>query len=173
MAATSTERSKYWQFWIQYCGVDSTSPIFTGLSQPILRRLKGFAARVRTGYYGKGRQIKVATVQVALSAIGTSLVVAGHSIHNPLHDASGKLVLPLRYLLDAYGKRDPPVLPQLAVPLEVIINAQKILPQRGKQYQRAALLIGVAYLYLLRVGECTKPRRQTRTVQFRLKDVLF
>ena len=94
-------------------------------------------------------------------------------MHNPLHDARGKLVLPLRYLLDAYRKKDPPVRPQLAVPLEVIIQAQKILPQRGKQYQRAALLIGVAYLYLLRVGEYTKPRRQTRTVQFRLKDVLF
>ena len=82
-------------------------------------------------------------------------------------------MLPLRYLLDAYGKRDPPVLPQLAVPLEIITQAQKILPTRGKQYQRAALLIGVAYLYLLRVGEYTKPRKQTRTVQFRLKDVLF
>ena len=64
-------------------------------------------------------------------------------------------------------------MPQLAVPLEFIINAQKLLPPRGKQYQYTALLIGVAYLYLLRVGEYTKPRRQTRTVQFRLKDVLF
>ena len=29
------------------------------------------------------------------------------------------------------------------------------------------------YFYVLRVGEHTKPRKQTRTVQFRFKDVLF
>ena len=100
-------------------------------------------------------------------------MVEGHAFCNPLHDANGKLILPLRYLLDAYKQKDPPVLPQLAVPLELIIKSQQMLPPRGKQYERAALLIGIAYFYLLRVGEYTKPRKQTRTVQFRLKDIMF
>ena len=75
--------------------------------------------------------------------------------------------------MHAYKQKDPPVLPQLAVPLELIIAARDLLPKRGQQYKRAAQLIIIAYFYLLRVGEYTKPRKQTRTVQFRFKDVLF
>ena len=102
-----------------------------------------------------------------------TLVIEGYTIRNPLYGGDGKLVLPLKYLLDAYKQQDPLVLSQLAVPLELILSAQDLLPSRGIQYKRAAQLITIAYFYLLRVGEYTKPRKKTRTVQFRIKDVLF
>ena len=85
-----------------------------------------------TGYYSKGRQIKVAIVQVTLSAIVISLMVEGYSFHNLLHNNSRKLILLLQYLIDAYRKEDPLVLPQLAVLLEVIKNMQKLLLPKGK-----------------------------------------
>ena len=129
MASTSAERFK----WVQYCQVDGTFSYFSWLTRPILQRVKGFAARVRSGFYGHSRQIKTASVQVALSAIGTTLVVEGYTFRNPLHGGDGKLVLPLKYLLDAYKQQDPPVLPQLVVPLELILAARDLLPAKGLQ----------------------------------------
>ena len=149
------------------------NPHFKKLTRPILQRVKGFAARVRSGFYGRGRQIKTASVQVAISSIGTTLVVEGYTFRNLLHGGDGKLVLPLRYLLEAYRQQDPPVLPQLAVSIELIVAVKYILPPRDPQHKRAAQLIIIAFFYLLRVGEYTKPRKQTRTVQFRFNDVLF
>ena len=131
MAATSSERFKYWQHWIQYCQVDGSNPYFKTLNKPILQKLKGFAARVRSGFYGQGRQIKTASVQVALSAIGVTLVVECYTFRNPLHGVDGKIFLPLKYLLDAYKQQDPPVLPQLAVPLELVVAAKNLLMEKG------------------------------------------
>ena len=42
---------------------------------------------------------------------------------------------------------------------------------RGKKC--AATLVCIAFYFLLRVGEYTKPRHKTKTVQFRLRDVAF
>ena len=140
----------------------------------IISTVKGFAHRVRIGYYGQGRRVKAGTVQLAISAIGATLVLEEHAIRNPLKELDGKnLILPLRYLLQAYRNTDPAVKKELAVPVELVIEAQQLLKPKSVKFRRVAQLMMIAFFYLLRVGEYTKPRKRTRTVQFRVKDVLF
>ena len=44
-----------------------------------IRSLTGFAQRVRTGYYGRGRQVQAATVTGAITAVGqTTDDILGH-----------------------------------------------------------------------------------------------
>jgi hypothetical protein len=41
-----------------------------------MRILSGFLARVRTGYYGQGKQVKNCTVSSALTAVGQTIAMA-------------------------------------------------------------------------------------------------
>ena len=80
-------------------------------------------------------------------------------------------------------RSDPLPVPQLAIPVGVIEMAYKLgYATRVEKMKAVADLSIVAFYYLLRVGEYTKPRqatingqqiRATRTVQFRLKDIGF
>jgi hypothetical protein len=97
----------------------------------------------------------------------------GQALSNPLHNHEGKLLLPLNYLIQAYTNQDPPSLPSLAVPVELVEAALNIHNKGTKHQQRTAQLMVIAYYFLLRVGEYTKPSKQTRTVQFRIIDVIF
>lgn len=101
-------------------------------------------------------------------------MLEGHSLRNPLKDLDGKnFILPSRYLLQSYRNTDPAAKKELAIPVELITAAQDILKPKSGKFRRIAQLIIIAFFYLLRVGEYTKPRHQTRTVQFRFKDVMF
>ena len=91
---------------------------------------------------------------------------------NPILANEDKLILPLRYLVQSYAKHDGPTLPSLAVPIELINYIVRTFNANIAQI-RTAQLVAVAFYFLLRVGEYTKPKRKTRTVQFRLKDVVF
>ena len=80
-------------------------------------------------------------------------------------------------------RHDAPSVPQLAVPVTVIQHCQKIRTStKSKADRHACDLITVAFYYLLRVGEYTKPRKvkqqgqwvpATRTRQFAVGDVGF
>ncbi len=80
-------------------------------------------------------------------------------------------------------RQDPLPRPQLAVPVAVVKEAYKVAKDSNCPKKKAiADLLIIAFYYLLRVGEYTKPRfvtrngkkvKATRTVQFRVQDVGF
>jgi hypothetical protein len=91
-----------------------------------MRTLSGCAARVRTGYFGKGKQVKNCTVSSALTAVGQTIALACND--NPTKiPGSDKLLPRLQIMLDGYGKQDPATIKKLPVqsdaPARLLITA--------------------------------------------------
>ena len=62
-------------------------------------------ARVRTGYYGNGKQVKNCTVSSAITAVGQTIALACDS--NPTKVVGSECLLPrLQIMLDRYRKVD-------------------------------------------------------------------
>ena len=120
MAASTKLRFKLWSHWVIYSRTYGIEPYFDKPSKQVISVLKGFAARVRRGAYGNGKRVRALSVRLALSAIGQTIVLDGQALSNPLHNHEGKLLLPLNYLIQAYTNQDPPSLPSLAVPVELV-----------------------------------------------------
>jgi hypothetical protein len=145
--------------------------------QERIRLLSGFAARVRTGFYGKGNQVKNRTVSSVLTAVGQTIALACDA--NPIKAVGSKRLPPrLQVMLDRYRKVDPPTrkkLPVQADVLELLVDAA--YHQGSKPGQQAtADLSMIAFYYLLRIGEYTikeKRNNTKQTVQFKLEDVSF
>jgi hypothetical protein len=86
-------------------------------------------------------------------------------------------------MVEGFRREDPPSIPQLAVPISVPNACYKAGIQSANQKVRTSgCLVLVAFYYLLRVGEYTKPRyvtrngrreRATRTKQFSVQNVGF
>ena len=182
VAANTKARTKYWSHWSRYAAAVHVNPLLQD-TDPLIRDtvLTAFAARVRTGYYGKGRQVKVQTVTEALSAISKTLELAG--LQSPVYRAHGVYTLAIQRCIEGMRRQDPPSVPQLAVPIDVPNYMAK---EAEATQDPRALAVGylslIAFFYLLRVGEYTKPRyavvngqrvRATRTVQFVVKNVGF
>ena len=143
--------------------------------------ITAFAARVRTGFYGHGRQVTVQTVKLALSSISKTIELAGQ--RSPIYKADETYKVPVARLVEGMRRDDPPPVPQIAVPISV---PEKVLKTGQDSKHPIIKAIGdltlIAFYYLLRVGEYTKPKfttvngqqvRATRTVQFALKNVGF
>ncbi len=85
--------------------------------------------------------------------------------------------------MEGYRREDPPAVPQLAVPITVANKAYTMGQQQSNPMKQAAgELALIAFYFLLRVGEYTKPKyvlqhgtrkRTTRTVQFSVGNVGF
>jgi hypothetical protein len=86
-------------------------------------------------------------------------------------------------MIEGFRREDPPSTPQLAVPITVA-NAcfEAALRSTDPRVQATGQLVIIAFYYLLRVGEYTKPRTitrntvrvsATRTKQFRYNNVGF
>ena len=85
--------------------------------------------------------------------------------------------------MEGYRREDPPAVPQLAVPITVANKAYTMGQQQTNPMTKAAgELALIAFYFLLRVGEYTKPKyvlqhgikkRATRTVQFSVGNVGF
>jgi len=171
-------RASSWRIWSQYahdvCNID---PFFRSVPPLIQQQsLLAFAARVRTGCFGHGRQVGHQTVEKALRHVGQTQVLAGFS--DPRRRLGTKeLDLPFQHLLKSMKDVDPAPKPQLALPVDTIMNAASpgILPHTSQVAQATGDLIAIAFYFLLRVGEYTMPgaNRRTRTVQFRCQDVHF
>jgi hypothetical protein len=175
-------REKYWSYWTEYCAAFNQEPYLSGcscLKQNII--ITAFAARVRTGHYGRGHRVKVQTVANALSAISKTLELAGQS--SPVYETPGTYRVPVARLMEGYRRVDPPAVPQIAVPSIVPRTCQQAAYQTTNNKRKAVGDLSViAFYYLLRVGEYTKPRfvtragktkRATRTIQFTIGDVGF
>jgi hypothetical protein len=180
---TTSDRKKYWKHWCQYASLFGLDPFLT--HTPALERdsiVCAYGARVRTGVYGRGAQVKVQTVTDALSAISQTIQLAGH--RSPLYRTDQKQYnLTIERMVEGFRRSDPPSIPQLAIPVTVP-NAcfEASQAQSHPRIQTAGQLTLIAFYFLLRVGEYTKPRmvtrggiriRATRTKQFTYSNVGF
>ena len=143
--------------------------------------ITAFAARVRTGHYGQKKRVTVQTVTNALSAISKTIELAGEQ--SPIYETQGAYKLPVARLVEGFRRQDPPPIAQLAVPVAVPQACHTIGYAKGSDREKAkGDLSLIAFFYLLRVGEYTRPRtvlrngkriRATRTIQFHIKDIGF
>ena len=136
----------------------------------------GFAARVRTGFFGTGRPVGSQTVEKAIRHVAQARVLAG--LTDPRRTTGrNDLDLPFAHLLKSYKQVDPAPRPQVALPVIAIeaATAAGLLPSADAKSQATADLIILAFFFLLRVGEYTMPAAhvRTRTTQFRACDVKF
>jgi hypothetical protein len=100
--ATSRGRQKYWDNWQRYAAPLGVDPYLQDTSfSTQIRLLSRFAARVRTGYYGKGNQVKICTVSSALTAVGQTIALACDA--NPTKVRGSECLLPrLQVMMDGY-----------------------------------------------------------------------
>lgn len=142
-----------------------------------VRMLTGFAAFVRTGGAGRGRQVTTATVSTALTAIGQTVALATGT--NPIKLAGSEKLIPrLAQMLDGWRKYDPPTSKKLPVEADVPEYLCKLgtAPHASALESAVGDLIVIAFYYLLRVGEytCKGTRNSAKqTVQFKIEDVTF
>ena len=179
---TSKTRQKYWSHWVAYTHKCKSNPYLTGespINQAVI--ITGYASRVRSGAFGLGDEVKVQTVANALASISKTIELAGE--HSPVYTSPDTYILPVQRCLEGFRQEDPLAIPQLAVPVAVPNEAFKIAYQTPNPYSQATGdLILIAFYYLLRSGEYTKPRKVkvngqwkhvTRTRQFRVQDIGF
>ena len=80
-------------------------------------------------------------------------------------------------MLRGYRRTDPKSSPQLAVPVTItehLLNQAWQQPTHCPRQLAEADLINIAFYYLLRVGEYTKPRStKTNTIPIRVSDITF
>jgi hypothetical protein len=125
-----------------------------------LQLLSGFAARTRTGYFGKGRQVTSQTVEKAMHHMARAFMLEGYPDPRCSSGSSGSnLALPVTHLLKSYKDRDPVPRPQVALPVGAIrMAAAARLDAAATPWEQAtAHLIVMAFYFLLRVGEYTLP----------------
>jgi len=136
-----------------------------------------FAERVRTGWFGRGKQVQANTVASTLTAIGQK--IAQDTNVNPTKlTGSDKFLPALQEMLDSYRNADPPAEKKLPIEADV----PELLFEIG--YGPNGTVLGktvgdltlIAFYYLLRVGEYTvkgSRNESKRTVQFKLEDITF
>ena len=181
-AQTAQTRQKYWKHWTEYCQLFQQGPhldTITACEKSVI--ITGFAARVRTGAYGLGDQVSVQTVTNALAAVSKTCQLVGQQ--SPIFETEGEYILPVKRLVEGFKRVDPPAIPQMAVPVSVPEKALELAyATSSPRKQAAGDLVTIAFYFLLRSGEYTKPRkvkrngkmvRATRTIQFRVCDVGF
>ncbi len=142
-----------------------------------VRVLTGFAARVRHGFYGRGKRVATGTVLGALTAIRQEVALACGD--NPTKVTESKKLLPrLSQIHDGWQKEDPPTTKQLPVEADV----PELLAEKGRDGNTTELeravgdLAIIAFYYLLCIGEYTIKGKQNeikQTVQFKYEDVTF
>ena len=93
------EREKYWSHWEQYCQAWNKHPHLLDCSPlETIIILTAFAARVRTGHYGRGKRVTVQTVKVALSAISKTIELGGQP--SPIYKAEDTYKVPVVRLIE-------------------------------------------------------------------------
>ena len=178
VAATNNNWEVYWRHWSTYSRAVGVDPYLSTASfRTNIRLLTGFAARVRSGYYGRKKQVAAGTVSKALTANGQRIAMERGI--NPTKLAQSKDLLPqLAQTLKGWRKLDPPTTKQLPVESDV----PELLAATGARQGASELVKAVrdwtliAFYYLLQVGEYTikGSRNETKqTTQYRMRDVMF
>jgi hypothetical protein len=89
--------------------------------------LLAFAARVRTGIFGRAVQVGHQSVEKALRHVAQTLVMAGFDDPRRSHGAND-LDLPFRHLLASYKTQNPAPKPQVALPVSVVVEYARLNP---------------------------------------------
>lgn len=169
-------RAASWRQWNQYTAEARVEPYMRTSDRHGKQQLfLAFAARVRTGFFGKKRQVGYQSVEKALRHVAQTFVLAGYADPRRSH-GSHELDLAFRHLLKKMKDEDPAPRPQVALPVPTIMAAAILArPEYDPRTRAIADLVAIAFFFLLRVGEYTMPaaHRRTRTVQFRVQDVRF
>ena len=178
VATTAQTRTVHWRNWISYVRPLGVDPFLQGTPHSTqVRCLSGFAARIRSGAFGRGRTVKSETVSTALSAVGKEIALACN--RNPIKlNGSEKLLPRLGQMLDGWRKTDGPVLKKLPVEADIPEYLVKLGLQLGASAKDKAIgdLTLVAFYYLLRIGEYTVKgarNESKQTQQFKIRDVTF
>jgi hypothetical protein len=142
-----------------------------------VRLLTDFAGRVRTGYYGQGKQIQAGSVSSTIMAIGQATTLATNTNSTKVV-GSNKLLPRLQQMLDGFQKADPPTIKQPPVKADVL----EFLVQLGLSPEARELdcaignLTMIAFYYLLRIGEHTTKgtwNNSKQTEEFKMGDITF
>ena len=176
VAATHTERLRYWHHWERFVApFRGVGPMLTNTTtNERIELLTSFAEHVRSGACGQGNQVRTGTVQVAICAIGKTFELDG--LQNPVYRTEGRYWLPLERQLEGFRRHDPPAQHKLAVPISLVEHIVNLGTSSPSNKVRAICdMCTIAFYYLLRVGEYTSHRRQDRrrTQQFRVCDITF
>ena len=152
------KRNKYWQHWTKYVRLFKKDPFLTQCSnaeQIIL--ITAFATSVRKGDYGRKHQVKVQSVKDTLAAISKTIELAGE--RSPVYKTDKNYKTPVARLIEGFKREDPPAVPQIAIPVAVVEQCLKRAYKSTTPFQQAqGDLSVIAFFFLLRVGEYTKPK---------------
>ncbi len=179
VASTTKKRKLWWTYWTAYVRPLGLDPYLQGVTYHLqVRSLSGFVGRVRTGYYGRNRQITASSVTSTLTAIGMTIALAYGNNPTKMAGAQHKMIPRLAQMLSGFCNNDPPTIKKLPVEIDIpeCIALCSLRPTATVRDQVTTDLILVAFYYLLRVGEYMMKSTQNnakRTVQFRLQDVTF
>ena len=131
-----------------------------------VRVLTGFAARIRQGFYGRGKRVAAGTVVGAITAVGQEIALACGT--NPTKMTGSERLLPgLSQILNRWRKEDPPTTKQLPVEADV----PELLAENGRNGNATELdralgdLTLIAFYYLLHIGEYTIKGTRNETKQ--------
>ena len=176
--ASTKARTAHWNRWRSHCQTLGVDPYLQGenfLSK--CRTIQSFAAGVRTGRLGGGRQVRAGTVSQALSAVNTTIALAIDE--QPFKVKGSKNFIPLiAQTLNGWEKEDPGVEKKMPVEADV----PELLVDMGMEDEASELTKAVgdlclmAFYFLLRIGEYTvkgSRKKNKQTVQFRMCDVTF
>jgi hypothetical protein len=157
VAQTTKNWESNWEHWRSYVKPLGVDPYLQAtLFQQRVQYLSGFASRVQSGYYGKGKQVQASTVSSAITAVGQKITLDTNN--NPTKVTGlDKFLTGLQINLDGYRTKDPPTEKKLLVEA----NVPELLIDMG--YGPSGSTLGqavrdstlIAFYYLLRVGECT------------------
>ena len=178
MEETSQKRKTHWKRWVAYVFPLGLDPYLreTPYNHRV-RALSGFAARVRSGAYGRNKQVRAGTVNSAITAIGTTIALA-RGVNPTKIEHTANFLPRLSQMFAGWKKADPPTIKKLPVAIDVPELVSKVgMAHNANELDKAiGDLVLIAFYYLLRVGEYTIKghRNETKqTVQFRVADVTF
>ena len=166
-------QAKYWKSWCEYTEGMGVSPYLNGPGNNPDEAIMGFAARVRRGYYGRGRTVGAQTVEKAIGAVSQTFAMdQRHWERNPVMH-NGRREAKLAQQLDGMRHGDKPPAQKLAVPIDTVDWMRDNMKENQCQ-RTVAKLCNTAFYYLLRVGKYTvTAQKRTQTTQFRVRDVIF
>jgi hypothetical protein len=178
VAQTTRNRGSCWDHWYSYVkpmGVDpylQTTPF-----GPCCWCLMGFAAWIRSGYFGQGQQVQASTVSSTITAVGKKIALDTNT--NPTKiTGSDKFLSCLQELLDGYRLKDPPTEKKLPVEADIpeLLFNMGYGPSGMPLGQAVGDLTLITFNYLLWVGEYTikgTRNESKQMIQFKLEDITF
>ena len=181
MAETTKHRNKQWENWVRFCmplGVDPCLGSRTTEFITKVRTLSGFPARTRSGYFDRGKQVSLATVCPALTAVDQAIKMDKGT--NPLKQTitgSTNLLPRLQLSMSRWNKEDPPTTKKLPVAdIPELFATMGTASDFTAKENRVCDLALIAFYYLPRVGKYAvtgTKESEKQTTQFRVNDVRF